>query len=281
MPQRQEPSHVVAHLSDTHFLAGGAPMHGVVDTVGNLRRALERLEASQFAIDAIVHTGDIADAGELDAYERVRELVEPVAERLGCPVVWVAGNHDVRGPMRQALFGLAPTDEPHDSVVEVNGLRIVALDTSVPGAGHGFVELSQLEWLAGVLAEPAPNGTLLALHHPPAPTPVRVLEPFQLRNPAALAAALEGTDVRLLLSGHFHYPLQTVFAGRQLSVVPATSYTVRVDAPHLGLTGLDGGQAISLVAVYPGQVVTMLVGIDAPPAVVQLPDGTFDDLLPD
>src|SRR5215210_4279140 len=104
-------------------------MHRTVDTVGHLRRALERLEESQMPIDAIVHTGDIADLGELDAYLRVRELVEPVAERLGCPVVWVAGNHDSRGPLRQGLLGLDPATEPLDSVLEVRGLRIVALDT--------------------------------------------------------------------------------------------------------------------------------------------------------
>ncbi|HEY8588359.1 MAG TPA: phosphodiesterase [Naasia sp.] len=280
MPQRQEPTHVVAHLSDTHLLAGGAPLHGVVDTVGNLRRALDRLEATGFTIDAIVHTGDIADLGELDAYERVRELIEPAAARLGCPVVWVAGNHDVRGPLRAGLLGQPATEEPLDSVAVVNGLRIVALDTSVPGAGHGLLEAGQLEWLAGVLATPAPHGTLLALHHPPAPTPVRELEAFQLRNPEALAEVVAGTDVRALLSGHFHYPVQTLLAGVPLSVGPATSYTVRVGAPRLGLTGLDGDQAFSLVAVYPEQILTTLVPIDAPPAVVELPHGFFDDLLP-
>lgn len=272
---------MVAHLSDTHLLAGGAPIYGAVDTVGNLRRALERLEATQLPIDAIVHTGDIADLGELDAYQRVRSLIGPAAERLGCPVVWVAGNHDLRGPLRQGLLGGPPSDEPLDSAVEVNGLRIIGLDTSVPGAGHGELEPSQLEWLAGLLAEPAPHGTLLALHHPPIPTLVRVLEPFQLRNPAALAEVVAGTDVRAVLSGHFHYPVQTLLAGVPVSVAAATGYSVRVEAPERGLTGVDGGQAISLVAVYPEQVHTTLLPIDAPPAVLHLPDGVFDDLLPD
>jgi Icc protein len=271
-----EPTHVLAHLSDTHFLAGGAPLHGSVDTVEHLRRALRRLEESQVAVDAILHTGDIADLGELDAYRRVRDLVEPAAQRLGCPVIWVAGNHDLRGPLREGIFGSAPTTEPLDSVHDLGGLRLVALDTSVPGAGHGDLEPGQLEWLREVLAVPAPHGTVLAMHHPPVPTTVRVLEPFQFRANDALAEALEGTDVRAILSGHLHYSVHGRIAGIPVSVAPATSYTVRVDAPHLGLTGVDGDQAISLALVYPEQVVTTLLPIDAPPSVVHLPDGYFD-----
>ncbi len=252
-------------------------MHGTVDTVQHLRRALERLEESQMPIDAIIHTGDIADLGELDAYRRVRELVEPVAERLDCPVVWVAGNHDSRGPLREGLLGAEPTTEPLDSVLEIRGLRIVALDTSVPGAGHGDLDPEQLDWLRDVLAEPAEHGTVLALHHPPLPTSVRVLEPFQLRAGDALAEVLAGTDVRSILSGHFHYSLQGSLAGIPVTVAPATSYTVRVDAPHLGLTGVDGDQAIALALVYPQQIASALLPLDAPPTVVTFPDGYFDD----
>ncbi len=253
-------------------------MHGSVDTVGHLRRALERLEESEVRVDAIVHTGDIADLGELDAYRRVRELVQPVAERLGCPVVWVAGNHDSRGPLRQGLLGAEATTEPLDSVVEVRGLRIVALDTSVPGAGHGDLDPEQLDWLREVLAQPAEHGTVLALHHPPLPTTVRVLEPFQLRAGDALREALAGTDVRAILSGHFHYSLQGALAGIPVTVAPATSYTVRVDAPHLGLTGVDGDQGIALAFVYPDHVASALLPIDTPPTVVTFPDGYFEDM---
>jgi 3',5'-cyclic-AMP phosphodiesterase len=271
------PTHVLAHLSDTHVLEGGAPLHGTVDTVGHLRRALDRLIESELAIDALIHTGDIADLGELDAYRRVRELVEPAAERLGCPVVWVAGNHDSRGPLREGLLGVPPSTEPLDTVLDVRGLRIVAIDTSVPGKGHGELELGQLDWLRDVLAEPAEHGTILAMHHPPLPTTVRVLEPFQLRGSEALAEVLAGSDVRAVLSGHLHYSLQGGLGAIPVAVVPATSYTVRVDAPQLGLTGVDGDQALGLAVVYPDQVATTLLPLDQPPAVVQLPDGYFDD----
>jgi len=276
MHLRSRPSHVIVHLTDSHLLDGGAPLHGTVDTVSLLRRALDRVEDSGLEIDAIIHTGDIADLGELDAYRRARAIIEPVAERLGVPVVWIAGNHDQRGPLREGIFGLEPTTEPVTSVIEVSGLRIIGIDTSVPGKGHGHLDADQLAWLSAELATPAPAGTILALHHPPVPTQVRLLESFQLDNPQDLAAAIAGSDVRTLLAGHFHYGVTSTLEGRPVSVATATSYTVRVDAPPQGFNGVDGEQAINFVFVYDTTVAHVAAPISVQTPVVSLPDGFFD-----
>ena len=64
----------------------------------------------------------------------------------------------------------------------MDGLRIIALDTSVPGYHHGELTDAQLAWLADVLATPAPHGTLLALT-PPLPVPMmRAAEIIELRT---------------------------------------------------------------------------------------------------
>ncbi|MFD1715890.1 phosphodiesterase [Amnibacterium flavum] len=277
MPLGSTPTHVIAHISDTHLLAGGLPLHGTVDTVGNLRRALERLESTGLRIDAIVHTGDIADLGELDAYERVRAAVAPVAERLGCPVVWVAGNHDVRGPLRQGLQLGGDPGSPLDTVTEVGGLRIIGLDTSVPGQPHGDLDDAQLEWVRDQLAAPAPHGTIIALHHPPVETVVHELQTLQLRATDRLRAVIEGSDVRKILAGHFHYATSGGFAGIGVSVATATSYTIKVEAPDRGLTGVDGGQAIAVLHVYDDDTVHSGLPIDDHRQVVHLPYGFFDN----
>src|SRR6478735_8666236 len=90
---------------------------------------------------------------------------------MGAEVVWVMGNHDERTAYARGLFGL-DSDEPQDRVHDVDGLRIVSLDTSVPGYHHGELTDAQLAWLADVLSTPARHGTLLALHHPPIPIPM-------------------------------------------------------------------------------------------------------------
>src|SRR6478736_1762444 len=160
----------ILHLSDTHLLAGNPPLGGRYDTAANLARTLEAVERLELRPDAIVFTGDLTDLGEPGAYAALRAAVEPVAARLSAPVVWVAGNHDERPALRHDLLGLEPTQDPVTGVWDLDGLRLIALDTSVPGWHHGDLDAAQLDWLRGILSTPAPLGTILALHHPPLPS---------------------------------------------------------------------------------------------------------------
>lgn len=70
----------------------------------------------------------------------------------------------------------------------LNGLRVIALDTSVPGFHHGELGADRLEWLAGEPATPAPDGTILALHHPPVPSVLDLAVLVELRRQSELAA---------------------------------------------------------------------------------------------
>lgn len=255
---------VIAHLSDTHFLADGAPLYGRVDTVGRLEQALERLVERGEALDAIVVTGDVADRGEEDAYRRVRGLLDPVGERFACPVVWVMGNHDERRAFRTVLLDERADDatdveQPIDQVVDLGGLRLIALDSAVPGYHHGAVTDAQLRSLADVLATPAPLGTILALHHPPLPTPLGAMTVLELRGMDALEEVVRGTDVRAILGGHLHYPTAATFAGVPVFVAGATSYSMDLGAPERELAGIDGAQSFSLVHVHPETIATSLV----------------------
>jgi 3',5'-cyclic AMP phosphodiesterase CpdA len=260
--QYAPPTHTIAHLSDTHYLGGKRPLYGSVDTDRTLARALEQLERSGINPGAIVITGDLADLGEPDAYERLRSELEPVAKRMGSQLIWVMGNHDERGPYAAALFGGDPDDvTPQDRIYDVDGLRIVALDSSVPGYHHGELTDEQLSWLEEVLAVPAAHGTLLALHHPPIPTPIEIMAIIELQEQAKLADVIRGTDVRGILAGHLHYSTHSTFAGVPVSVAGATCYTIDTSAPADTLLGVDGGQSINLVSLYTDSVVHSIVPI--------------------
>ena len=244
-------SHVVAHISDTHFLGQGRLLYGVVETEARLRQALTQLERLSARPEAIVITGDLADLGEPDAYARLRAIVEPVAAGLGAQVIWVMGNHDERGPYNQGLFDGEHTDETQDRVYDVNGLRVISLDSTVQGYHHGAITDAQLEWLAAELATPAPHGTILALHHPPIPTPLLwAMELLELQGQDRLAAVLEGSDVRAILAGHLHYSGHATFAGIPVSVASATCYTLALAAQDRLLSGTNSNQAFNMVHVY-------------------------------
>ena len=270
--QHPAPGLAVAHLSDPHLLADTL-QYGVIDTAAHLRSAIARLRRIEPAPRALIFTGDLADRGEPAAYALLREIVEPAAAAIGAEVVWTMGNHDDRAAYAEGLFGTGDGDGPQDRVHDVDGLRIIALDTTVPGYHHGALTAAQLAWLAAELATPAPRGTILAMHHPPIPVPMcEVAAVIELDDQQALADVVRGSDVRLIVGGHFHYTSWSTFAGIPLSVASATCYTTDI-APDLVsrvISGVDGHQAFTMLHVYDDQVVHSIVPVAQAPEVSQI-----------
>jgi len=258
--QYPHPGHVIAHVSDTHLLADGRLQYGVVDTVRHLAMALDRLGRVDPLPQAIVITGDLADRGEPDAYRQLREMVESVATQMGAQVVWCMGNHDDRAAYARGLFDADPTPDVLDRVYDADGLRIVALDTSVPGYHHGEIDDAQYDWLASVLAEPAPHGTILAMHHPPIAVPMLPAAAIiELDDQQRLAEALAGTDIRMILGGHFHYSSYGSFAGIPVSVASATCYVSDIAPRDRFISAVDAEQSVNLLHVYDDTIVTSVV----------------------
>ncbi|MBU2665080.1 metallophosphoesterase [Actinoplanes bogorensis] len=203
------------HLSDTHLTATPGPAR---DSLRHLLDSVRPLTG----LDAVVVTGDVADDGSRAAYEQVRALIG----ELGLPVLWTTGNHDERTAFA-AVLG--------DDLVaahSVRGHRIITLDTLVPGEVWGELDDAQLAWLRAELATPAPHGTVLAFHHPPIALPgFEVQEKLGLRNPEALADAIRGSDVRLILTGHFHLQLFGLLESVPVWVTPGVVNRIDLTAP--------------------------------------------------
>lgn len=263
--EHPRPDHVIAHISDTHLIAGDGDLYGDVDADARLCELLERLDDSQTRLDAMIFTGDLADTGQPGAYRRLGELVEPLASRLGAEVIWVMGNHDDRAASREHLLHETPTIASMERVHDIAGLRVIVLDTSVPGYHHGEITPEQLQWLAEQLSEPAPFGTILAMQHPPIPSVQELAVLVELRDQAGLAPVLRGSDVRAILAGHLHYSTTGTFAGIPVSVASASCYTQ--DLLTAGTRGRDGAQAFNLVHCYPDTVVHTVIPLAAGPTV--------------
>ncbi|MFE2957216.1 metallophosphoesterase [Nocardia tengchongensis] len=259
--------HVLFHFSDTHLIAADSDLYDAVDAEARLSALLGQAEASRITPTAIIFTGDLTDKGEPGAYRKLRDLVEPWAERIGAPVVWVAGNHDERGSLRAQLLDEAPSAAPFDVVHMFDGLRVIALDTTVPGQHWGEITDDQLAWLRDVLAEPAPFGTVLAMHHPPIPCVQDLAVLVELRDQRRLADVLDGTDVRAILAGHLHLSSTASFAGIPVSVASATCYSQDMAVAEGGQRGRDGAQAFNYVHIYPDTIVHSVVPIGHGPTV--------------
>lgn len=260
------PGHVLAHLSDTHLRHPADPLvRGVVDPRPNLVAALEA--ASAHAPEAFVFTGDLSDDGTPESYAELRRIVEPVAERLGAAVIWVNGNHDQRATFDSGLLGGSGRTTPLDQVHRVGGLRVLCLDSTVPGLDGGEVTPAQLSWLAEQLAEPAPEGTVLAMHHAPLPVVQDLAASWELLGQRELAEVLAGSDVRAILAGHFHQSGFGVFAGIGVHAASSLCYTQDL-ATGRGMRGQDGAQAWHLIGVHTATITSTVAPIGHYPSVV-------------
>lgn len=255
------PNHCLVHISDTHLIHGDGDLYGGVDSTARLRQILDELAASEAAIDALVFTGDLTDKGDARAYATLRGMVEPIAQGLGAELIWAMGNHDDRAVFRTELLDEPPLTGSIDMVHDVGGLRIITLDSTVPGFHHGELSDAQLGWLSRLLATPAEYGTILAMHHPPVPCVLDLAVTVELHDQQRLANVLQGSDVRSIIAGHLHYSTTAMFAGIPVSVAAATCYNQDLNVPAGAMRGRDGGQGFNLIHVYDSTVVHSAVPI--------------------
>jgi 3',5'-cyclic AMP phosphodiesterase CpdA len=247
--------HRILHLSDTHVTATGLDEDGV-DALGALDHILRDCRHLP-GLDLIVVTGDIADDGSAEGCALVRDRIGRFAadRRISC--VYTTGNHDRRPGFTAALGSghldargadtgqlLPGLDAERAAVSMVGGLRVITLDSLVPGSVHGVVSRAQLDALRRLLSSPAPAGTILALHHPPIHTSTAPwMTEMGLHNRDELAAAVEGRDVTAILCGHFHLQLTGQLGGTTVWATPGVVTRVDLTAPPCVFRAVSGAGA--------------------------------------
>lgn len=250
---RYRGTHTIVQLTDTHLRLHGQMLYGSLDPWRRLERALEA--TAGFRPDAVLVTGDIADCGS-DVYDAAAELFAWAGARMNAPVIVLPGNHDIpaaaqlpqpgqpalEGPWSARAFTSTRTAEgpgPGDAAYSIAGLRILTLDSDNPLQASGSLSPAQLKWLDLVLREPARDGTLLAMHHPPVDSLLPQLKGRGLAQPEDLRAALAGTDVRAIVAGHYHHAMSAQLGLVPVWIGPAVSYNQNLRAPAGSVQGKD------------------------------------------
>ena len=262
---------IVAQLSDPHLLQTAS---GTFGDEAELRRAVAHLLALPARPDVVLLTGDLADRGQPAEYARLKELLAP----LPMPLYVVPGNHDDRGRVLEA-FGVQGTSSLPgfvQYVVEGWPLRLVALDTLVPGQDEGLLDTPRLDWLEARLKEAPDQPTLLFMHHPPFLTGLDVDDRIGLQN-APLFAALVARhrQIEAVVAGHVHCTMVRRFAGTLALTCGSVRHELLPDfgRPHLLAARLEAPGVLLHVWQPTSGLVThrTLIGQDGP--LVTLHDG--------
>lgn len=247
----------ILQLSDTHLPRRPGPDADGVDARAALSRLLHDCRHLT-GIELVVVSGDIADDGSPEGYEAARTLISEFAAPRRVGQVYCMGNHDERQAFAAVLGSghldaaghdvgqLAVSSDERAAVSDVSGVRVITLDSLLPGQTPGRISDDQLAWLRALLAEPSPRGSVVVLHHPLIALDRTGQRAAGLQNPEALSAALSGSDVQVVLCGHVHAQISGRLGLVPVWVGPAIYSRMDLLAPD-GLDRAVRGAAATVV----------------------------------
>jgi Icc protein len=230
---------LIAQITDTHVSTPGSQNDRFFRTAAHLGRAVEHLNALRPRPDVVLATGDLVERGRVGEYRRLRALLEPLAT----PLYLIPGNHDDRANLARVFdhHRYLPRDGGFiQYTVDDWPVRLVALDTLVPGEGGGRLCAERLAWLDARLAEAPERPTVIFMHHPPFVTGIITMDAMGLDGSDAFAAVIRRhPQVERIVCGHLHRPIVRRFAGTVACTSPATAHQVALDlAPETRLAVL-------------------------------------------
>jgi Icc protein len=220
---------LIAQISDMHVKAEGQQLYDRIDTAAYLERAVAHVMGLNPLPDLVVATGDLVEGGKPEEYARLRCLLAP----LSMPLYIIPGNHDARTAMREAFADhayLADAEFLHFAIDDLP-VRLIGLDTLVPGKGHGELCAARLGWVRDRLNEQTDKPTLIFMHHPPFDCGIDAFDGARLTKGDTELAELvrRHGKVERVMCGHVHRPIQVRWAGTMASIAPSTAHQATLD----------------------------------------------------
>lgn len=196
-------------------------------------------EALAWGAQLIVVKGDVCE----ETYDSTWDLAAELLGELPVPLLMLPGNHDTgrerhfEPEVGAARRGLRVTRGVEH--LDVPGLRIVLVDSTIPGNGWGDAARHADE--AAALSRDAPGGVFLATHHQPQRFRVPLYWPHGIPGPNArrfARAIVAANPDAVMSSGHTHRNRRRTVAGLTWSEVAATNH---YPATWAGYRVFEGG----------------------------------------
>jgi len=226
---------IIAQITDLHVVAKDRLCYRKVPTNEQLAQSITHINSLDPLPDAVIASGDLTDHGRPEEYDLLREILSDLIP----PVFVIPGNHDRRDVLLKAFASeeyMPPPEVPFvNYAIDRYPVRLVGLDTSVPGHHHGMICEERLRWLDDTLSARPDCPTLIFMHHPPFRTGVRWMDASGLHGGRTMENIVRRhRQVVRVACGHIHRPIHVAWGGTIASTSPSTCHQVPLNLAGQG-----------------------------------------------
>jgi len=216
----------IIQISDLHLVPAGQALYGL-EPGARLQSCIAAINAQQRDADFCIFTGDLANAGQLDAYEHLSVCLK----ELRLPHYLAIGNHDKRDNFSN-VFPDAEKDANGfvQYAIDFPGVRFLVLDTVEEGEHWGSYCSKRARWLDEQLSRSSDRPVYIFMHHPPFDIGVPSQDRLRIRDAHLFSEVVaRHTNIRHIFHGHVHRPVCGSWCGIPVSALRGTSHQVQLD----------------------------------------------------
>ena len=220
---------LIAHISDTHIAGWGKKSYGIAPMAENLHRCVNHINRLHPKPGVVLVTGDITNGGLLEEAERAKSILN----KLQCPYYVIPGNHDHREILWSVFGGHACPSKAQgfiNYVIEGYDIRLIGMDSTVPGSPGGEICRTRAVWLDELLSEANEQPTIIFMHHPPVKCGVSETDIDGFIGADRLGNVIEKySNIERVICGHIHLQSHVRWRGTVVSTAPSTGMQLVLD----------------------------------------------------
>lgn len=213
--QKQHPNEkIIIQITDTHLMDQPTSTFVKMNPETSFHAVIEDIVKQYPDIDAIVHTGDLAQVAKPETYARYQTFMQ----NLNIPFYQIPGNHD-----KAEIFPFL-NPEPIPGILELGNWRVVLLNSAVPHKIDGWIQSDQLLHLSQILNDTQDQFVIIACHHHPLDMQSNWIDQHKLKNADEFKSLLQDhAQIRMVICGHVHQDSLNIWNQIQFLSTPATS----------------------------------------------------------
>lgn len=220
---------LIAHISDLHIAGWGKKAYGIAPTAENLANCVAHINQLKPAPDIVLVTGDITYSGLLEEVERTASILA----QLRYPFYILPGNHDDRSSLWSVFGGQAcpAMDQGFiNYVIKGYPIRLIGLDSTVPGEPGGEFCAIRAQWLDDQLAEANGQPTVIFMHHPPVKCGVLETDVDGFIGADWFGDIVEKyPNIKSIFCGHIHLQAHVGWRGTVVDTAPSMGIPLVLD----------------------------------------------------